>query len=61
VGASERIFENQAKGLIHDYAAGLPRQVNNLATACLINAAARNLPRIDEPLVNDTLAEFPLA
>jgi general secretion pathway protein A len=61
VGASERIFENQAKGLIHDYAAGLPRQINNLATACLINAAARNLQRIDEPLVNDTLAEFPLS
>ena len=60
VGASERIFEVEAKGLIHDYAGGLPRQVNNLATACLINAAARHLQKVSEPLVNDTMAEFQL-
>jgi general secretion pathway protein A len=58
VGASEKLFEAEAKSLIHDYAAGLPRQVNNLATACLIQAAARHLPRVNEPLVNDTMAEF---
>jgi len=60
VGASDRIFDDEAKQLIHDYANGLPRQINNLATACLINAAARNLQKINEQLVNETTAEFQL-
>ena len=46
--------------MIHDYAGGLARQVNNIATACLINAAAANLQKINEPLVNQTIAEFQL-
>jgi general secretion pathway protein A len=59
-GAGPKVFEPEAKTLIHDYAGGLPRQVNNIATACLINAAAGNLAKIDEPLVNQTIAEFQL-
>ena len=39
---------------------GVPRQVNNVATACLINAAARGLKIITEALVNETMAEFAL-
>ncbi len=58
--AGLKIFEPEAKALIHDYAGGLPRQVNNISTACLINAAAANLPKINEPLVNQTIAEFQL-
>ena len=60
VGASEVLFEKEAKHLIHDYAGGVPRQINNIATACLLNAAARNLQKINEPLVNDTMTEFRL-
>jgi general secretion pathway protein A len=56
-GASERIFDDEAKALIHDYASGVSRQINNLATACLINAATRNLQKITEQLVNETSAE----
>jgi general secretion pathway protein A len=59
-GSNEKVFETQAKSLIHDYASGIPRQINNIATACLLNAAARNLHKINEPLVNDTMAEFRL-
>ena len=59
-GASEKVFEPEAKSLIHDYAGGLARQVNNVATACLINAATANLQKINEPLVNQTMAEFQL-
>jgi type II secretory pathway predicted ATPase ExeA len=59
-GVSEKIFEPEAKRLIHDYAGGVPRQINNIATACLLNAAARNLQKVPEPLVNDTMAEFHL-
>ena len=59
-GGTEKIFQQEAKDLIHDYTDGIPRQINNVATACLINAAARGLKQISEPLVNETMAEFSL-
>jgi general secretion pathway protein A len=59
-GGKEKIFESEAKELIHDYTGGVPRQINNVATACLINAAARGLKIITEALVNETMAEFSL-
>lgn len=57
-GGSEKVFDPEAKSLIHDYASGIPRQINNIATACLLHAAARNLQKVDESLANDTMAEF---
>jgi general secretion pathway protein A len=59
-GGTGKIFETEAKNLIHDYTGGVPRQINNVATACLINAASRNLKKIDGALVNDTMSEFNL-
>lgn len=59
-GSNDKVFEPEAKSLIHDYASGIPRQINNIATACLLNAATRNLHKINEPLVTDTMAEFHL-
>jgi general secretion pathway protein A len=59
-GACAKVFEPEAKGLIHEYASGVARQINNIATACLINAAARKLQKINEQLVGDTMAEFQL-
>ncbi len=59
-GGSNKIFEPEANNLIHDYTGGVPRQINNVATACLINAAARSLKKINEALVNETMAEFHL-
>lgn len=59
-GGSDKIFETEAKDLIHDYTGGVPRQINNVATACLINAAARGMKKITESLVNETMAEFSL-
>ena len=59
-GATEKVFQQEAKDLIHDYTDGVPRQINNVATACLINAAARGLTQITESLVNETMAEFSL-
>jgi len=59
-GSNEKVFEPEAKNLIHDYASGIPRQINNIATACLLNAVARNLNKINESLVTDTMAEFQL-
>lgn len=57
-GGENNIFDNIAKELIHDYTAGVPRQINNIATACLINAASCNLKIIDETLVNETMLEI---
>ena len=59
-GATNKTFEPEAKDLIHDYAAGIPRLINNIATACLIHAATQNANKITEPLVNQTMAEFRL-
>jgi len=59
-GASSKIFEPEAKEIIHDYTGGVPRQINNVATACLINAAARSQKKITESLVTETMAEFSL-
>lgn len=57
-GGSEKVFDREAKQLIHDYTGGVPRQINNVATACLLNAVGRNLKKINEALVNETMSEF---
>jgi general secretion pathway protein A len=59
-GCTDKTFDPEAKSLIHDYAGGIPRHINNIATACLINAVSRNLKTIGDALVNDTMAEFSL-
>ena len=58
--ATDRLMTPDAKALIHDYAGGVPRSINNIATACLIHAASKNITVIDEPIVNETMAEFKL-
>ena len=57
---SVKIFDPEAKELIHDYTGGVPRQINNVATACLINAASRTQKKITETMVNETMSEFHL-
>jgi len=59
-GSNDKVFEPEAKSLIHDCASGILRLINNIATACLLNAAAQNLHKISEPLVSDTMVEFRL-
>jgi len=59
-GATQKLFENEAKSIIHDYAAGVPRLINNIATACLIHAAAQDANKIAEDTVNQVMNEFRL-
>ena len=59
-GGTDKVFLKEAKDLIHDYTGGIPRQINNVATACLIHAATRDVQRVNAQLVNDTMAEFRL-
>jgi general secretion pathway protein A len=57
----EKIFASEAKEIVHDYSGGVPRQVNNIATACLIAAAATEVKQIGADLVNETMSEFDIA
>jgi len=59
-GGAEKLFDPAVKNMIHDYSGGVPRQINNLATACLLQAAAQNASRIDESILQHTLSEFQL-
>ncbi len=60
-GGSEKIFTTDAGEIIHDYSGGVPRQINNIATACLIGAAATGINQIDADFVNETMADFSLS
>jgi len=59
-GGNQKLFDPEAKALIHDYTGGLPRQINNVASACLIHAASLNQKRITESIVTQTMSEFHL-
>ena len=59
-GASPSLFDQPAKSLIHDYSGGIPRLINSIASASLINAASKHLQIISEDLVNETMVEFKL-
>lgn len=57
-GGPEDVFDPSVKELIHDFTGGIARQINNLATACLLEATASNLARVDEALFRRTTSEF---
>jgi general secretion pathway protein A len=59
-GGEPKAFDEGVKTGIHDFTGGMPRQINNLATACLLQATARNVARIDEKLFHQVTAEFQL-
>lgn len=59
-GSSEKVFEPEAKELIHNYTSGVPRHINSMATACLISAATQNRQKINDAAVNEVLSEFKL-
>ncbi|HZD09859.1 MAG TPA: hypothetical protein VE553_00830 [Candidatus Binatia bacterium] len=44
----------------HDYSGGVPRQINNLATACLLQAMAEDASRVNEAILRQTMNEFQL-
>lgn len=58
VMCSEKIFEPEVKNQIHEYTRGIPRLVNNLATACLMNAAADNQQKVNAAVFAQTMNEF---
>lgn len=58
VGSSDKVFETEVKNDIHEYARGIPRLINNLATVCLLNAAANNSQKVTTAILLKTIDEF---
>ena len=59
-GGNPKAFDDSVKDMIHDFTGGVPRQINNLATACLLQATARKLARINEDLFQQAAQEVQL-
>lgn len=57
-GGSEKIFDSEARELIHECAGGVCRHINNIATACLVHAHSKNLRQVGEGVVNEAMSEF---
>jgi type II secretory pathway predicted ATPase ExeA len=56
-GRSDTLFSDDAIGLIHDTARGLPRLINNLAVAALIATFAQQKTIVDESAARAAVAE----
>jgi len=59
-GGDVKIFGEEVKDLLHDFTGGLPRAINNLAIACLMQATAVGAARVDEDVFRQATAEFQL-
>lgn len=57
-GGPEDVFDVSVKELIHDFTGGVARQINNMATACLLQASACNAIRVDDTIFRHTTNEF---
>ena len=56
-GRSDPLFSNDAVALIHRTARGIPRAINNLATAALIAAYANDSALVDESAARTAVTE----
>ena len=59
-GGDAKLFDDSVKTSIHDFTGGVPRQINNLATACLLQGSVRKVGRIDDELFQQAAGEFQL-
>jgi len=58
VGGSDKLFAAEAKARLHDFAGGIPRLLNNLATLCLIQGAVKKQHLINTALVDEAAREL---
>ncbi len=58
VGSDEKIFLPTTIVMIYDYSGGVPRRINNAATACLMAAASKKTKLIDEKICRHALEEL---
>jgi general secretion pathway protein A len=59
-GGDVKIFGEEVKDLLHDFTGGLPRAINNLAIACLLQATAVGAARVDEQVFRQAAGEYQL-
>lgn len=59
-GCQSDVFDREAMSMIHDYTNGIPRQINNIATACLIHAAGIKSQKITVEVLTQAMAEINL-
>lgn len=59
-GSAKPIFDDEVKELLHDFTGGLPRAINHLATACLLQASGQGLARVSEDVFHQATTEFQL-
>ena len=59
-GGDPKIFGEEVKDLLHDFTGGLPRAINNLAIACLLQATTAGVARVDEDVFRQATGEFQL-
>ena len=60
-GGDVKIFGPEVKLLLHDFTGGLPRAINNLAIACLLQATAAGAARVDQEVFRQANTEFQLS
>lgn len=54
-GVTNPLFTEDAVELIHEYSGGVARKVNNVCTACLLNAFAQRKQLVDDRMVRTIL------
>jgi general secretion pathway protein A len=59
-GGDPKIFGEEVKDQLHDFTGGLPRAINNLAIACLMQATSRGTARVDQDVFRQATSEFQL-
>ncbi|MBF0245284.1 MAG: AAA family ATPase [Planctomycetes bacterium] len=57
-GAAANLISSEIGRMIHHYAGGIPRRINNAATVCLIAAATEKHKIVDEICANHALEEL---
>lgn len=60
VGCTKNLFDADVKTSIHEYARGIPRLINSIATACLITAASLNRQKVTAEILTQALPEIQL-
>ncbi len=57
-GGATKLFDNSVKESIYEFSGGVARQINSIATACLMQASSKNAVRIDDDVFRQAAAEF---
>jgi general secretion pathway protein A len=59
-GLDEPLFTDEALNRLYHYSSGIPRVINSLATSSLLEGVGKELPLIDEFLINEAARELGL-